>query len=264
MGSPGIEIGDVLVQHLLKVALVDDDHLVQTLTPRRSDPALCERVRPHPRGPTDSVTWSDVAEEPCGELGRYITLARARTSVLLIHRNDAHHRRAEVSVRILNPTLRPGSDGLVVVVEMGVKPTEVDERARPGEPQLESPRLSPVAVSTREKMIEPAMPPDTPRAERRDGELVPHGDGRSSRPPALGRGCDAPADDTRRRGWHGPRRRPPSYGRDAASRAGTGPRRRPSSRGCLSRLETSSAGVAVAHGWFNRSGSEAESSLPEM
>src|SRR5207253_401470 len=31
---------------------------------------------------------------------------------------------------------------------------------------------------------------------------------------------------------HAPRRRPPSYGRDAASRADTGPRRRPSSSGC--------------------------------
>src|SRR5262249_32371603 len=49
MGSPGIEIRHVLVQHPLKVVLVKDDHMVQTLTPRRSDPPLGQRVRP--RGP---------------------------------------------------------------------------------------------------------------------------------------------------------------------------------------------------------------------
>jgi hypothetical protein len=54
MRSPRIEVGDVLVQHLLKVALVDDDHMVQTRTPRRSDPPLSQRVRPRrPHGRPD-------------------------------------------------------------------------------------------------------------------------------------------------------------------------------------------------------------------
>src|SRR5262245_54561327 len=54
MRSPHIEIGEVHVQHPLKVALVEDDYMVQTLTPRRSDPPLGERVRPRrPRGGRD-------------------------------------------------------------------------------------------------------------------------------------------------------------------------------------------------------------------
>ncbi len=46
MGTPRIEVGDVLVQRPLEVALVDDEQMIQTLGPGRSDPALGERVRP--------------------------------------------------------------------------------------------------------------------------------------------------------------------------------------------------------------------------
>src|SRR5262245_23519949 len=46
MRSPRIEIGDVLVQHPLKMALVNDEQMIETLTPRRSDPPLGQRVRP--------------------------------------------------------------------------------------------------------------------------------------------------------------------------------------------------------------------------
>ena len=46
MGTPRIEVGDVLVQHPLEMTLVDDQHLIQTLVPHRSDPPLRERVRP--------------------------------------------------------------------------------------------------------------------------------------------------------------------------------------------------------------------------
>lgn len=46
MRSPLIEVRNVLVQHPLKVALVEDEHMVQTLTPRRSDPPLSKRFRP--------------------------------------------------------------------------------------------------------------------------------------------------------------------------------------------------------------------------
>src|SRR6516162_516838 len=54
MRSPRIEVGDVFVQHPLQVALVEDDHMVQTLIPRRSDPPLRERVRPRrPHGGPD-------------------------------------------------------------------------------------------------------------------------------------------------------------------------------------------------------------------
>ena len=34
MGAPRIEVGDVLVQHPLEVALVDDEQMIQTLGPR--------------------------------------------------------------------------------------------------------------------------------------------------------------------------------------------------------------------------------------
>src|SRR5262249_23110025 len=54
MRSPGIEVRHVLVQHSLKVALAEDDHMVQTLPPRRSDPPLGQRVRPRrPHGRRD-------------------------------------------------------------------------------------------------------------------------------------------------------------------------------------------------------------------
>jgi hypothetical protein len=34
MGAPRIEAGDVLVQHPLEVAFVDDEQMIQTLGPR--------------------------------------------------------------------------------------------------------------------------------------------------------------------------------------------------------------------------------------
>jgi hypothetical protein len=34
MRTPRIEVGDVLVQHPLEVALVDDEQMIQTLGPR--------------------------------------------------------------------------------------------------------------------------------------------------------------------------------------------------------------------------------------
>jgi hypothetical protein len=34
MGTPRIEVGDVLVQHPLEVAFVDDEQMIQTLGPR--------------------------------------------------------------------------------------------------------------------------------------------------------------------------------------------------------------------------------------
>ena len=46
MGTPRIEVGDLLVQHPLEARLVDDEQMIQTLRPRGSDPALGERVRP--------------------------------------------------------------------------------------------------------------------------------------------------------------------------------------------------------------------------
>src|SRR5262245_43692567 len=46
MGTPRIEVGDVLVQHPLEVVLVNDEQMIQTFAPGRSDPALGERVRP--------------------------------------------------------------------------------------------------------------------------------------------------------------------------------------------------------------------------
>jgi hypothetical protein len=33
MGTPRIEVGDVLVQHPLEMALVDDDQMIQALGP---------------------------------------------------------------------------------------------------------------------------------------------------------------------------------------------------------------------------------------
>ena len=53
MGTPRIEVGEVFVQDALQMPLVDDQHLIQTLVPHRSDPPLRERVRPRRlyRGP---------------------------------------------------------------------------------------------------------------------------------------------------------------------------------------------------------------------
>src|SRR5262245_25929666 len=66
MGSPGIEVRNVLVQHPLKVALVEDDQMIQTLTPHRSDPPLGQRVRPRrPHGgpdPSDAETLHAAVE----------------------------------------------------------------------------------------------------------------------------------------------------------------------------------------------------------
>jgi hypothetical protein len=57
MGTPRIEVGHVLVQDALQVALVDDDHMIQTFGSDRSDPPLRERVRP--RGPHGGPDPSD-------------------------------------------------------------------------------------------------------------------------------------------------------------------------------------------------------------
>src|SRR5262249_52239479 len=46
MGTPRIEVGHVLVQDALQVALVDDDQMIQTFGPGRSDPPLSQRLRP--------------------------------------------------------------------------------------------------------------------------------------------------------------------------------------------------------------------------
>jgi hypothetical protein len=46
MGTPRIEVGDVFLQDALQMPLVDNQHLIQTLVPHRSDPPLRERVRP--------------------------------------------------------------------------------------------------------------------------------------------------------------------------------------------------------------------------
>jgi hypothetical protein len=46
MRTPRTEVGDVLVQHPLEVALVDDEEMIQRLGPRGSDSAFGERVRP--------------------------------------------------------------------------------------------------------------------------------------------------------------------------------------------------------------------------
>jgi hypothetical protein len=40
MRSPGVVIGDVLVQHATKVVLIEDDHLIKALFAYRTHPAL--------------------------------------------------------------------------------------------------------------------------------------------------------------------------------------------------------------------------------
>ena len=60
--------------------------------------------------------------------------------------DHAHHRRSEVSTRVLDAASRSGRDGLIDVIEVGVKPAVVHERAGLRELEAEPTRLARVGV----------------------------------------------------------------------------------------------------------------------
>src|SRR5262249_31534690 len=70
------------------------------------------------------------------------------------HRDDAHHRRAEVaSGRILDPTTRPGRNRLMVVVEMRMESAIKHERSGPLETKGERARSAVVGVSAQQELV---------------------------------------------------------------------------------------------------------------
>src|SRR4029453_13016478 len=64
MRTPRIEVGDVLVQHPLEVALVENEQMIQTLGTRGSDPAFSERVRPRRVQGCPELSYPESSQAP--------------------------------------------------------------------------------------------------------------------------------------------------------------------------------------------------------
>ena len=64
MRTPVVEIADILGQHLLQMALIEDEHVVQALAPDRSYPALGDGVGPRRSERRASLGHTEITHPP--------------------------------------------------------------------------------------------------------------------------------------------------------------------------------------------------------
>ena len=86
-------------------------------------------------------------------LVRHSFLLRASSIVIRQYRDGAHHRRAEIAVRVLYAPVRAGCHRLFFGVEMGMEAAEVDECARIAEAQPKGGGSAASTVGPQEEMV---------------------------------------------------------------------------------------------------------------